>query len=90
MAQIDNHVEDIMGLSQWETHDNPTISKIACDDIKDVFLAVEWNSFHLLGEKKLDLLHLKDFLKYECELYFNQPLTPLERKNHCYLLHLEP
>jgi hypothetical protein len=25
--------------------------------------------------KKLDYLHLKDFLKYECELYLKQPLT---------------
>ena len=32
------------------------------------FLANEWNSFHLL-RKKLDYLHLKDFLKYKCELY---------------------
>ena len=31
--------------------------------------------FHLFG-KKLDYLHLKDFLKYECELYLKQPLTP--------------
>ena len=26
---------------------------------------------------KVDHLHLKDFLKYACELYLKQPLTPL-------------
>ena len=31
-------------------------------------------------EKKLDYLHLKDTLKYECELYLKQPLTPPQRK----------
>jgi hypothetical protein len=40
-----------------------------------VFLGKEWNSFHLLG-KELDYQHLKDFLKYECELYLKQPLMP--------------
>jgi len=67
------------GLSHWETHDNPTTSKITFNDIKEAFLAKEWNSFHLSG-KKLDYLHLKDFLKYECELYLKQPLTPPQRK----------
>jgi len=38
------------------------------------FLAKEYNSFHLSG-KKLDYLHCKDFLRYECELYLKQPLT---------------
>jgi hypothetical protein len=55
------------GLSHWETHDNPTTSKTICVGIKEGFLAKEWNSFHLL-RKKLDYLHLKNFLKYECEL----------------------
>ena len=41
---------------------------------KEVFLAKEWHCFHRFG-KKLDCLHLKDILKYECELYFKQPLT---------------
>ena len=49
------------------------------NDIKEAFLAKEWNSFHLLGEK-LDYLHLKNFLKYECELYLRQPLTPPQCK----------
>jgi hypothetical protein len=34
-------------LSQWEARDNPTTSKITVDDLKEVFLAKEWNSFHL-------------------------------------------
>ena len=33
-----------------------------------LFVANEWMSFHLSG-KKLDYLHLKDFLNYECESY---------------------
>ena len=61
------------GLSHWETHENPTTSKTTYADIKEVFLAKEWNSFHLF-RKKLDCL--KDFFKHECELYLKQPLTP--------------
>jgi len=56
------------GLSHGKTHDYPTTSKTTYGDIKEAFLAKEWNSFHLF-ENKLDHLHLKDFLKYECELY---------------------
>ena len=56
----------------------PTTSKIVFDDIKEVFLASEWNSFQL-SWKKLDYLHLKDFLKYECDLNLKQPLTPPHR-----------
>ena len=36
--------------------------------------------------KKLDYLNLKDFLKFECELYLKQPLTPPQHKinvAHC-------
>ena len=47
--------------------------------IKEAFLAKEWNSFHLFG-KKLDYLHLKDLLTYECGLYLKQPLTPPQHK----------
>jgi hypothetical protein len=36
-----------MGSSHWNTHDNPTTSKITYDDIKESFLAKEWNSFHV-------------------------------------------
>ena len=62
-------------LSLWETHDKPTPSKITFDDLKGAFLASkEWNSFHL-SWTNLVYLHLKDFLKYECELYSKQPLT---------------
>ena len=52
------------------------LSKIAYDDILEV---KEWNSFHL-SMKKQDYLHLEDFLKYECELYLKQPLTPPQCK----------
>ena len=55
--------------------DNPTTSKITFDNIKEVFLAKEWNSFHL-SEKNQSYLHLEDFLKYKCESYLKQPLTP--------------
>jgi hypothetical protein len=47
-------------LFHWETHDNPTTSKLAYGDIKEAFLAEGWNSFHLTGEKQ-DYLHLKGF-----------------------------
>ena len=63
------------GVSHWQAHDNPTTSNTTYVDIKETFLAKEWNYFHLLG-KELDYLHLKDFLKYEFELYLKQPLTP--------------
>ena len=33
-----------------------------------------------LFRKKLEHLHLKDFLKYKYELYLKQPLTSLQRK----------
>ena len=48
-------------------------SKIIFDDIKEVFLAKEWNSFHLLGKTL-------DFLKYEYESYLKQSLTPSQHK----------
>ena len=64
------------GLSHWEPitvqpHQNPRlmISKRLC------ILAKVWNSFHLLG-RKLGYPHLKDSLKYECELYLKRPSTP--------------
>ena len=62
-------------LYHWETHDNPITSKITLDDTKEDFLAKEYYSFYQ-SQKKLDYLHLKNFLKYECELYLKQPLTP--------------
>ena len=67
------------GISHWDTHDKPTTSKIVFDDIKEVFHAKKWNFFHLLG-KQLDYLHLNYFLRYKCELYLKQPLTPPQRK----------
>ena len=45
----------------------------------EAFLAKEWNPLHL-SKKKLDYLHLKEFLKYECELYLKEPLTPPQCK----------
>ena len=30
--------------------------------------------------RKLDDLHLKDLLKYKCEVYLKQPLIPPQRK----------
>ena len=67
------------GLSHWESHDNPTTSKIAFNDIKEAILAKEWNSFQLLG-KKLDYLHLKYFFTHKCGLYLKYLLTPPQRK----------
>ena len=69
-------MEVIIGSISLE---HPSASKIAYDDIKEAFLAQEWNSFHLLG-KKLDDLQLNDFLKYKCELYFKQSLAPTQCK----------
>ena len=66
-------------LSHWDTHDNPTTSKITRGDIKKAFLAREWNSSHL-SWKKLDYLHSQEFLKFECEMYLKQPLTPPQHK----------
>ena len=69
-----------MGLSHWEIHDNPITSYIALDDIKKVYLAKVWNNtFHIVG-KKLDHLHLKDFLKCKCELYLKKPLASPHHK----------
>ena len=48
------------GISHGDTCDNPTTSKIAFDDIKEVFHAKKWNIFHLLG-KQLDLLPSRIF-----------------------------
>ena len=67
------------GLSCWKPHNNPTTSKTALVDTKEVFLTQEWNSFHLSG-KNLDFIHLKHVLKYKCKLYLKQPLGPPQRK----------
>ena len=67
------------GLSHWETHDNPSTSKNKKENIKEAFLAKEWNSFHLSG-KEVYYLHLNDFPKYECESYLKRPLAPPQRK----------
>jgi hypothetical protein len=67
------------GLSYWETCDNLTTSITTYVSIKEAFLAKKWNTSHLSG-KKLDYLHLKGFLEYECELHWKQPLIPPQRK----------
>ena len=45
------------------------------DDDIEVFLAKEWNSFHL-SWKKLEDLHLKVLLKYKWEWYLKQGISP--------------
>ena len=68
------------GLSHWKTHDNPITSKPHSMLSRRLsFLINKWNPFHLSG-KKLDNIHLKDFLKHECELYLKQPLIPSQCK----------
>ena len=67
------------GLSHWTPMTTQPHLIPYDDDIKKAFLVKEWSSFHLLG-KKLDYRHLKDFLKYEYELYLKQSLTPPQRK----------
>jgi len=77
MAQIYSHVESILGIvSSWG---QPKHIKNRIWWYQGVFLAKEWNSFHLLG-KKLDHIHLKELLKYECELYLKPPLIPPQCK----------
>ena len=56
-----------------------SITKTTYVDIKEAFLVKEWKSFHFFG-KKLNYVHLENFLKYECELYLKQPLTPPQHK----------
>ena len=77
------------GLSHWVSHDNSTTSKEAYDDIKEVFLVKQWNSFHLTG-KNLDYLHLKDFLKYKMWIVFEATIETTTTQDHCYLPHLKP
>jgi hypothetical protein len=87
MVQIDDHVKDIMGSISFGNRWQPNNMKI--DNIKEAFLAKEWNSFHVLRKKQDYLLHLKDFPKYKCELYLKQPLTPPQCKIIATLHHLE-
>ena len=49
------------------------------DAIMEAYLVKEVNASHFLV-KKLDHLHLKDVLKYECEFYLKRPLTPTQCK----------
>jgi hypothetical protein len=85
------HESTTMWKASWglsHRGDNPTTSKFTFVNIKEVFLAKESNSFHLLG-RKLDYLHLKDLLKYKCEWYLKQPLTTSQRKIIAHLPHLK-
>ena len=60
--------------------DNPITSKIIFDNIKEVFPAKEWDSFHPVRKKLDHSFHLKHFLKYECELYSKELLRPPQHK----------
>ena len=75
------------GLPQWVTHYIPTLTKITFDAIKHAFLAQKWNYFHLT-RKKLDYLHLKNFVNYACESYLKQLLTPPQHKILPHLNHI--
>ena len=63
---IHNHVEGIMESISLENPWQPYIIKITTNDLEKASLPKEWNTFHL-SRKKLDYLHLKDFLKSKCE-----------------------
>jgi hypothetical protein len=67
-----------MWKASWGQPDKHQKSYLMTKEV-EAFLAKEWNSFHLLG-KRLDYLHLKGFLKYQCKLYLKQPLTPSQGK----------
>ena len=79
LTQIGNHVKGIMGSISLGNPWNPTHPKLHMMISRRLSLDEEWNSFHLPG-KKLNYLHLQNFLKYECELYSKQPLTPPQCK----------
>jgi hypothetical protein len=78
MAQIDNHVEGIMGPISLGNPRQPNNIEITLDDVKEIILAKERKYFRL-SRKNLYYLHFKDFLKYKFELYLKQPLTPPQR-----------
>ena len=50
------------------------LPNVGCLIIQETILAKEWSYFHLAW-KIIDYLHLKDLLKYECNLYLKQPMT---------------
>ena len=63
----------LMDYFEWATRE--TYTRFSYKDIQrnqesplSTIIAKVWNSFHFLG-KKLDYMHLKDFLKYKYELY---------------------
>jgi hypothetical protein len=67
------------GLSHWETHGNTTTSKQHMMISRKFFL-FKSATLSIYAGKKIDYLHLKDFLKYKCELYLKQPWTPPQCK----------
>lgn len=67
---------------------------MSCHPVQKAFLTKEWNSFLLKG-KKLDYLHLQDFLNFECECeaYLRKPEATIDtiptQKNSCCLTQLK-
>ena len=79
LAQINNHVEDIMGSISLGNPWQPNHIKNNILRYQGGFLAKERNFFHL-PMKKLNYLQWKDFLQYKCVLYLRQPLNPPQFK----------
>ena len=76
-------------LSHWEACDNLNTSKITYGDIKEAFLAKEWNSFHFLG-KKLGLPPPQGFSQIRMSIVLEATIDTTTTKDHCCLMHLEP
>ena len=77
-------------LSRWETHDNPTPSKITFGDLKKAFLAFKRVELIPSLDEGTRLPPPQGLSKSECELYLKQPLTPPQRKiiaTNCTLNH---
>ena len=74
------------GLSRWG---NPTTSKSHSMIPRRLFLAEEWNFLPSLKEETKLPPPQGFFLKYECEMYLKQPLTPPKMQYHRGLPHLE-
>ena len=68
------------GQSHWETHDNPTTSKITLMISRSLYLLR--NRTLLISQEETRLPHFKDFLKYKCDLHLKPPLPP----PHCKII----
>ena len=81
LAQIDNHVEGIVGSISWgKSMTLWTTSGIKSDDFKEGFLGLtEWSSVRL-SWKNSTASTSRGFLNYERELYSKRPSTPAQRK----------